>query len=631
MDTEKIHQRLVEWIKGETFPQILVVFVLSLAVSLIISNTIWARYFSVLHTVFEMICIFIGLSSFLIIWLNTEVWKHSRTILGFGFLAVVVLDVFHVLYFPGLQLYPEGFYDLSTRFWVAGRFLEAVVLILSTYGRIKLPVNRWLLLLMVLCGAIGFSMMIIHIPSLMPVLYTPIGVTTEKKIMEYIIVGMFVFCLFRLSRVKDQSRVLSYRHIYRAVLIIIPAELCFTVFTTLSSFYLALGHVLKVVYYFYLFYGIYISFVRYPYETLRTTKIRLKEARNELKDILNGLPLALVNYDNTLQVSFVNQRAAELLECESKSLLGLTAEEMGRKFGFLNFCANNTPYKDAAENATSGKTIEASLVTSNGTKKDLLFQSNEIRNTKGQVVGYIGISSDITRYKKEQKKILHQEKLAIIGQMGAGIVHETKNHLASIKGYCQLLALKADDQSKRHIERIENISEDLNRVIVDFLTIAKPGETKLDITSLNKIIESVRYMIESPSFMKSVKIQMDLGEFEGDILADESQIKQVILNMAKNSIEAMSHKEEARLHICTRQSEKGDEALLIIRDNGKGISREEMELLGTPFFTTKDNGTGLGLSICYRIIKEHGGSIEVESEEGKGTTFTIRIPLIPGK
>jgi C4-dicarboxylate-specific signal transduction histidine kinase len=319
-----------------------------------------------------------------------------------------------------------------------------------------------------------------------------------------------------------------------------------------------------------------------------------------------------------------NDAFLDSIDMEYDEVMGCDMDELNKK---LCFSAVETPYDGINPAEKSNKYREASYLTPEGNRREIIYHNAPIINVDDEIIGYVRVSSDITTLKEEQKKILQQEKLALIGQMGSGIVHETKNHLASIKGYCQLLSSRIyDDQLNNYIKRIETITADVNRVIIDFLSLSKPAETIMDIVSLNEIIESMRYMLESPSFMKGVKINIVLSEDIGDIKADEYQIKQVILNMAKNAIEAMADTEEARLDIHTARSTDGNRMILTIADNGRGMPQKHIEQLGTPFFTTKDTGTGLGLSVYYRIIKEHDGYIEVMSKEGAGTTFNIFFP-----
>ncbi|MCX8131766.1 MAG: ATP-binding protein [Clostridia bacterium] len=706
----------------------------------ILAFTLWQSNTSLLHTVLELTCVFIAMSSFLVVMFTYQVNSVPSRVIGFGFLAVAIYDIFHTYHFPTLGLYPENYIDLSTRYWILGRFTEAVILIISSTKIIKIKYTRLKSVFITLLSSFSASLIILNFPGIMPVLYTESGITISKIVMEYIVIALFfVSMLFTFNMVKNKG-IITYEYICMAVLLIIPAELCFTLFKSITSFTNIFGHILKIVYYFYLFMGIFASAVTYPYLTINKFKKSLEESRNDLKEILNSLPLAVITYEIGGRISFANIKAYDMLECEAADLLGLTLEEMSSKFspenrnlfqelsknsnqiqsivkGFTTLKGNsltleinvnryknkllfsfndakkeqelnelkiqtytilnsinnlvvitdtdfkiimsnrafsdyieidmesiigtnlrelnkmlqfalNTDYHYSYKGKTDiGSAVEASLVTLKGDKKDFLFHSSPILNLDGIVIGYICVSLDITELKKEQQKIMQQEKLALLGQMGSGIVHETKNHLASIKGYCQLLALKiTDEELLKYIERVESITTDVNRVIVDFLSLAKPAETIMDITSLNEILESMRYMIESPSFMKDVRIEFLLSEIDVDIYADESLIKQVILNITQNAIEAMSGVEYAKLVISTIPSITGNEVLLSITDNGKGISKENLRKIGTPFFTTKKTGTGLGLSVCYRIIKEHGGNINVQSELGKGTTFTITLP-----
>jgi hypothetical protein len=174
--------------------------------------------------------------------------------------------------------------------------------------------------------------------------------------------------------------------------------------------------------------------------------------------------------------------------------------------------------------------------------------------------------------------------------------------------------------------KIEEITNEVNKIITEFLAFSKPTPQIFNAVLLNEIILSVKYMLESPSFIKGVKLELNLTEFEKPVFADEFQIKQVILNMAKNAIEAMDETNTPLLKISTSLSNSNKEMILKISDNGKGLPKVDLSKLCKPFYTTKEYGTGLGLSTCYRIIKEHNGKISFESKIGKGTTFTIFIP-----
>lgn len=724
------------------FTQYIFILILSLSCSLLLSATLWNSDLSLTHTLMELLCIFIALSAFLVVWIT---FKHTAVInrtLGFGFLAVAIFDMFHAYYFPSLNRYPSGYYDLTVRYWIAGRLVEALILLLSTYEVKNLKINRWIILLLTVFLSLGISLMILKYPNSIPLLLDSREVRPIRIFLEYVIISTSLLSFYRIQKRLNTQGILTYKYIGMAILLIIPAELCFTLYQSFLPPYNAIGHTLKLACYYYLFKGIFSSAITYPYETLRKTKNELEESKNELKDILNGLSVALITYDKNSNVSFANVKAVELLECEYADIYGLTVDELHQKFlsnpaiskDIISTCESSENMAHAIQtyrtlkgkeivlnenairykngtlvslhdvtkeqelsnlkiqtstilNSLSNQVLmtdseftvimlnkaltdclemeydeiagmelnklyeiiqltvdhslhkvdkstltldsfcEGTLVTPKGNRKTLLFHYSSIVNIDDKIIGHIGIFSDITALKEEQSKIQQQEKLALIGQMGSGIVHETKNHLASVKGYCQLLSSKLEDeQLKVFVRRIESVTTDVNKVITDFLSLAKPSQTMMDICSINEIIEAMRYMLESPSFVKGVHINIELCHEDNDIKADESQLKQIILNLTKNAIEALADKEDALLYISTRYDKSRNEMQLSISDNGKGIAEEDLKRIGTPFFTTKETGTGLGLSVCYRIIKEHGGRIDVRSEKDKGTTFIVSFP-----
>ncbi|MDF2841401.1 MAG: hypothetical protein K0Q99_2173, partial [Clostridia bacterium] len=218
---------------------------------------------------------------------------------------------------------------------------------------------------------------------------------------------------------------------------------------------------------------------------------------------------------------------------------------------------------------------------------------------------------------------------ALLGQMGAGIVHETRNFLTTIKGRCQLIDIYTEDEVIRnHSSKINKDVEAVNHIMSEFLFLSKPKDTNLVEISIRDVLGSIKGMVETTSLVRGVKLEMKMCEDERYLLCDESQLKQVILNICKNGIDAMINQPNAKLVLETSYCEYKNAVLIIIKDNGKGISKEHLDKIGTPFFTTKRAGTGLGLSVCYKIIRDHGGKIEVESELGKGTSFTIELPCV---
>jgi PAS domain S-box-containing protein len=340
--------------------------------------------------------------------------------------------------------------------------------------------------------------------------------------------------------------------------------------------------------------------------------------------ILNSINNFVIISDKNNKVIFCNISFRNATGLNPSKVIGMTVKELCR---LLNLRFNKTTSLGKKYINSRFKTREVTLNTLDGQKKHFVLQFTHIKGSENINNGYIITGSDITLLKQQQQDIRHQEKLAIMGQLGSGIVHEAKNMLASIKGYCQLLHLKSDNEYvKSTAKKIDDITSEINKIVMEFLTLSKPTPQNFKAVFLNSIISSIKYMLESPSFINEVKVKFNLTEHEKPIYADELQIKQVILNMSKNAIEAMDCTVSPTLEISTALSDSCKYMVLTIRDNGKGLNKEDLGKIGTPFYTTKEHGTGLGLNTCYKIIEEHRGKIEVESEIGKGTKFSIFLP-----
>jgi two-component system NtrC family sensor kinase len=228
-----------------------------------------------------------------------------------------------------------------------------------------------------------------------------------------------------------------------------------------------------------------------------------------------------------------------------------------------------------------------------------------------------------------RKKFMESERLTLIGQLAANVAHELNNPLQGIVTYSHLLLERnsIDDPTKQSLQKIvvqANRSRDIIRGLLDFSRQRKPDKTLCSINSL--ILESLSFF-ENQALMHNIEVITNLENDLPSIIIDPSQIQRVFINMIANAAEAMNG--NGQLFVSTRREKTKECIEIIFSDTGSGISEENLEKIFDPFFTTKDtgHGVGLGLAISYGIIKEHGGTISIESEVGKGTTFIVRLPI----
>jgi signal transduction histidine kinase len=226
--------------------------------------------------------------------------------------------------------------------------------------------------------------------------------------------------------------------------------------------------------------------------------------------------------------------------------------------------------------------------------------------------------------KKTQEQLIQSSRLSALGQLSAGVAHEIRNPLTSISILIHSLKerLSAEDMRKEDIVVIENEIERINQIIKQFLDFARPSQPKKEKLDINGLIEDTLLLISHE--LKENNIQVEKAFLSiPDISADRDQMRQVFLNLILNAMQAMSN--GGRLTIAT--SIKKNQVQITFKDEGNGIPESVHEKLFEPFFTTKEDGIGLGLSITKRIIDAHFGKIDIESIRGKGSLFTITLPL----
>jgi two-component system, sporulation sensor kinase B len=227
----------------------------------------------------------------------------------------------------------------------------------------------------------------------------------------------------------------------------------------------------------------------------------------------------------------------------------------------------------------------------------------------------------------QQTKIQHQlqraDKLNVISQLAASVAHEVRNPMTSVRGFLQLLAgeTNLDSKQKKYIEISLKELDHAQSIINDYLSLAKPVDKSPTLINLSEEVQNTIELMTSYTNIKNVSIQSSVQNLLY-IKGLKDEIKQVLVNIIKNGIEAVEHGGV----VVVNAFRKGDVIIIEIEDNGNGMSKTQLHYLGTPFYSTKEKGTGVGLTVSYQIIHSMKGKIEVESMEGKGTKFSIQFP-----
>ncbi|MFC1850450.1 nitrogen regulation protein NR(II) [candidate division CSSED10-310 bacterium] len=289
------------------------------------------------------------------------------------------------------------------------------------------------------------------------------------------------------------------------------------------------------------------------------------------------------------------------------------------------------------------KRYEHRFINKAGVELFLGFSRSFLFDEHGRNTGYIIIFQDLTEFKKLEDAKKRADKMAILGELAARMAHEIRNPLTSMRGSIEVISKEPslNSTNRRLMDIVLRESDRLNRLISDFLQYAQPRKLISRRFSISNLIQETIILLKNhPKMSENIQLQVDLSPEDIYISGDMFQIKQVLLNLCLNALDAMptggTLALSLQLPIPVKQLEKSDiishngvktYLSLHIQDFGKGILPEYKSQIFTPFFSTKEGGTGLGLAIAYRVIEEHQGFIDYHTEVDAGTTFTVYLPL----
>lgn len=366
----------------------------------------------------------------------------------------------------------------------------------------------------------------------------------------------------------------------------------------------------------------------YQYVSIRSDITQRKQAEASLKESLKEVSDINFALDQSSIVAFtdekgiiksVNEKFCEISKYSREELIGQDHSLLNSGLHSKEF------FKNLWKTIGSGQVWKGEI---RNRAKDGSFYWVDTTivpflNENGKPYQYLAIRNDITEKKKSEEMLHRQDKLAAVGQLAAGVAHEIRNPLTSMKGYAEFLQMdEQDPQRQEFLEIILDEIDRVNNIVEEFMVLAKPKAVELEEKNIIPIVQNVVSMLKFEARKRNVKLEFDADEDIVQIECDENRLKQVFLNFIKNGIEAMPDGGELMV-----KTEIQDENVVIsIKDTGVGIPPDTLKKIGEPFYTTKKNGNGLGLMVSFKIIESHNGKVYIESEQNKGTTFKILLP-----
>lgn len=373
----------------------------------------------------------------------------------------------------------------------------------------------------------------------------------------------------------------------------------------------------------------------------------LLEAKEFTDEIIRSMVDALIVVDAQGNIKMVNQATLDLLGYKEEEILG-------KPVGILfEEKISNSYFKKLIKEGFA-RDLEVYFRTKTGKKVPMTLSGSTMRNSEGRISGAVGVAKDLREVKRllaeaataeaERKKaaelekaykelqqlqdqLIQTEKMASLGKLAAGVAHELNNPLTGILTFAHLLLKKTpeDDPLREDLEVIVTEATRCKRIVQGLLDFARQREPEKSPTDINKVIEDSLSLVENQASFQNIEIIKELKPDLPKIMVDVNQIQQVFMNIILNAAEAMP--QGGYLTISTQVVNGFIEIKFI--DTGCGIPQENIGRLFDPFFTTKEagKGTGLGLAVSHGIVTKHQGRIEVESQVGKGATFTVKLPI----
>jgi two-component system, sporulation sensor kinase E len=241
----------------------------------------------------------------------------------------------------------------------------------------------------------------------------------------------------------------------------------------------------------------------------------------------------------------------------------------------------------------------------------------------GNIAGIVGYGSDVTTLRETEERLRRTEKLSIVGELSASVAHEIRNPLTSLKGFVQLLQME-DVKHQYYYQIMLDELNRINHIVGELLLLAKPQILKYTNADLQKLLKDVISLLSTEASLYNVQIESFLPDNDILIECEPNQLKQLFINLIKNSIEASQ--KGGTVSIVLEQAEENN-VIITIKDNGCGISKERLEKIGEPFYSSKEKGTGLGLTVSFKIVQSHKGTIRYDSQKNQGTSVHITLPV----
>jgi PAS domain S-box-containing protein len=342
-------------------------------------------------------------------------------------------------------------------------------------------------------------------------------------------------------------------------------------------------------------------------------------AEQQLENIFESISDMVYFVSKDYEIKNVNRAVSEKIGRPQSEILGKKCYEI--------FHGMNEPLQKCPHHKTvSTKKAYIEELDEPHLGGTFLTSSSPILDSSGEFIGSVHVVRDISELKNLREKLVMSEKMAALGEVAAKVAHEIRNPLVSVGGFAKRLEKKLEGNLKEYAGIIVKEVARLESILKEILGFVKEARLSREYINFNVLVDDVLQLMASDIEERGIVIVRDYNP-SPDIYIDPHRVKEAIVNIVSNAIQSITGSGSVYI---TTYIEKND-AVLEIRDTGRGIPEADLPFIFNPFFTTKSSGTGLGLAITHRIIQEHNGRVEVETTVDKGTIFRVFIPIKEGE
>ena len=596
------------------------------------------------HSIAELFSIAIAFGIFILSWNSRDFMKNNYLLfIGIAYLFIGSIDLLHTISYRGMGVFEEYGSNLPTQLWIGARYIQSVTFILAAVF-FKKKINPYLILFSYLLITV-FLLLSIFYFKIFPVCYIEgKGLTDFKKISEYIISLFLLISIFLLSFKKNKFSKNTYYLITISIIITISSELAFTAYFGVYDFLNLTGHSLKIIAFYLIYRAIIKTGLTTPYSLLFRD---LQLSKEKYQDLAENLQDGILVLNKNFNITYINPKMTDWL--------GYLREEMlGKKLSsFIKIDPpDNSIEKLVNKKAAKKARYDFKFIKKDGSEIYLAMETSSIIDNKGKFLGLLSAVQDMTKIRNAENNLLKEKKecediiniktselietqkelskakrLSDIGTLAATIAHELRNPLGVIQIACYNIRKKRENSIiDKHIDNIEKKVSESARIIDNLLNYSRIKMPSLENTNLYNIItESLESLggMNNKTGIQIIKKIDDIKELT--ITADPLQLKEVFNNILNNAYQAFPEN-KGKIEI-TSEVIENKKITIKIKDNGTGISSDDLDMVFKPFYTNKSKGTGLGLTICYELIDLHEGTIKINSKEGKGTTVIIELPI----